>query len=506
MPSPEIVSTNGSDHADAQAAPSPRPRKVDKPQGRPRRVVILGGSFGGAYTARTLERYADLDVEIVVVDRNNYFIFYPLLVEAGTGALQPSHCVVSIRRFLGRSRFIMAEVDAIDFEKRCVSYKIVGEDSEEQVCVLEYDHLVIALGCITLQPPVPGLAEHGYELKTLAQAVALRDRAVQLLEQASAIDDAKKRCALLHLVVVGGGYTGVEVAGEYHAYMSEAAVHYPRLNPRDVKITLIDRGDRILKSLDESLSTWSTEHLARRGIDVRLNLSIKEIGEGTVTLTDGSEIASYTCVWCAGIQPNPIVKQLGLPTEKHGYIDCDRQTRVKGHDRVWAVGDLAYNPNGEGGSYPATAQMAQGLGEAAGRNIARAINGRELKESKVTDKGQIAAFGKFDAVAQLFGIKLSGFPAWWLYRTVYLAKMPGFGRKIRVAMDWTMDMITRRDFVELGLHRVVRAARLADKQEAPQTEPHPADNGSFNPPDHLEGGEATDRSHEQPAAQLAANS
>ena len=452
MPSPEIVTTNG--------------HPVPARQNRPRRVVVLGGSFGGAYTARTLEQHAEADVEIVVLDRNNYFIFYPLLVEAGTGALQPSHCVVSIRRFLGRSRFIMAEVDGVDFERRCVTYKVVGEDSEEQRCALEYDHLVIALGCVTLQPPVPGLAEHGYELKTLAQAVALRDRAVQLLEQASAIDDPAKRCALLHLVVVGGGYTGVEVAGEYHAYMREAAAHYPRLDPKDVKITLVDRGDRILKSLDESLSTWSTQHLARRGIDVRLNTSVKEITEGVVTLTDGSEIDSYTCVWCAGIQPNPIVKKLGLPTEKHGYIDCDRSTRVKGHDRVWAVGDLAYNQNGKGGSFPATAQMAQALGEAAGKNIARALEGREPRDAEVSDKGQIAAFGQFDAVAQLFGIKLSGFPAWWLYRTVYLAKMPGFGRKVRVAMDWTLDMLTRRDFVELGLHRVVRAAREAAKVEA----------------------------------------
>ncbi len=462
MPSPEIVSTNGS-NGHAPPVPDRAPERATAPD-RPRRVVVLGGSFGGSYTARTLERLADPDVEIVVIDRNNYFIFYPLLVEAGTGALQPSHCVVSIRRFLGRSRFIMAEVDGIDFDRRCVNYKIVGEDSKEQICAVEYDHLVIALGCITLQPPVPGLAEHGYELKTLAQAVALRDRAVQLLEQASAIDDVEKRRALLHLIVVGGGYTGVEVAGEYHAYMSEAAEHYPRLDPKDVKITLVDRGDRILKSLDESLSVWSTKHLNNRGIDVRLNTSVKSIDEGTVTLTDGSAIPSYTCVWCAGIQPNPLVKQLGLPTEKHGYIDCDRESRVKGMDRIWAVGDLAYNPNGEGGSFPATAQMAQGLGEAAGANIARALDGKPPRETKITDKGQIAAFGKFDAVAQLFGIKLSGFPAWWLYRTVYLAKIPGFGRKIRVAADWTMDMLTRRDFVELGLHRVVRAARDAGKR------------------------------------------
>ena len=461
--------------------------------GRKRQVVILGGGFGGAYCASTLERkIAGLfdpldDVEVILIDRHNYFIFYPLLVEAGTGGLQPSHAVVSIRRFLKRkARFIMGEVQGVDLTARTVRYRVVGEEGPG-CCEVQYDHLVIALGTVTLQPPIPGLREFGYEMKSLAQAVALRDRAVQLLEHASAIDDPDKRRALLHLVVVGGGYTGIETAGEYEVYMKSAARYYPRLKPEDVKVTVVDRSDRILKVLDRELSEYSTRHLIERGIDLRLKTEVKEVGEDFVRLTDGTTIASHTLVWAAGIAPNPLGKELveaGLPADRHGYLLADRDGRITGYDNVWGVGDLTVNPDKDGRAYPATAQAALGIGVAVGKNLDAVLRGRPTRPIDLTDKGSLAAFGRFDAIAETFGFRFTGFVAWFLWRTVYLMKMPGLGRKLRVAADWTMDLLSRRDYVELGVHRIVRANKRAAERERDPGAPHrpgPSTPGSVQP-------------------------
>ena len=454
------------------------PAAGDRPvPGRKKQVVILGGGFGGSYCARTLEkrlRHAGDDVDILLIDRNNYFIFYPLLVEAGIGGLQPKHAVVSIRQFAGRRvRFAMGEVKRVDFQSRTVTYEVVGEDDPDEWCTAEYDHLVVALGTVTLQPPIPGLREFGYEMKTMVQAIALRDRVVQLLEQASAIDDQAKRRALLHMVVVGGGYTGIETAGEYQHYMKTAAKRYPRLSPDDVKMTVIDRSDRIMKVLDESLSKWSTDHLVERGIDLRLRAEVAEIHEDHQILKDGTRLDSYTLVWAAGIAPNPLLKTLikdgEIECDHHGYMVCHPDGRVKGPPDVWGVGDSAVNYDRHGNPNPATAQAALREGVAVGKNVAHVLRGEPTEKLDFVDLGQIAAFGRFDAVAQLLGkFKFKGFIAWFLFRSTYLAKMPGFFRKVSVAVDWTMDLVSRRDYVQFGVHRVVRAAPdAADEQQDP---------------------------------------
>ncbi len=227
----------------------------EKPEGMIR-IVILGGGFGGAYCMQYLEKALfwrpELreKVEIVLIDRNNYFAFSPLLVEAGTGSLQPSHAVVGLRRFCKHARFVSAEVVDFDLDTKKVDYRITGEPG---VCTTEFDHLVLSMGTVTLKPPVPGLKEHGFEMKNLSDAIALRDRVVRLLERANAIDDLEKRRELLTLTVVGGGFTGIEVVGEFDQYMKKAVRYYPRLSEDDVKVVLLNRGDRLLGSLHEDL-------------------------------------------------------------------------------------------------------------------------------------------------------------------------------------------------------------------------------------------------------------
>ena len=427
------------------------------------RILILGGGFGGAYCANTIAKKLrwkpDLEgeVEVVLMDRNNYFIFYPLLIEAAVGSIQPTHTVVGLRKFCPKARFLQATVKDIDLDHGHVSYQVTGQDDCRE---MTYDHLVLAMGSVTLKPPVPGLKEYGYEMKSLSDAVGLRDRVIQLLEQASAIDDRKTRRELLHLTVVGGSFTGIEVAGELYEYMQDAADFYPQLDKKDVRLTVINRGDKLLKALDEKLGEYAAKHLTEKGVEIKMNASASAVHADSVELKDGTKLPARTVIWCAGIEPDPTIKYFDVPVDKHGYILCERDLRVKGRDNVWALGDAAVNPDAKGDAYPATAQAALRQGVICGKNIVRAMSGEETKTADFVNEGMIAAFGRGDAVAQVMGVRLTGWFAWWLFRTVYLLKMPGFGRKLRVAADWTLALLSGREYVAFGLHKL-------DKTDAP---------------------------------------
>ena len=420
---------------------------------RPQRIVILGGGFAGAYCAQALQRQRGLDAEVVLIDRNNYFVFTPLLIEAGTGSLEPRHAVVPIRAFLKTAEFMMAEVTGVDLERRHVTYCLVGADAEQTI---DYDHLVIALGSVTRLPDVPGLREHGFELKSLADAVALRDRAIALLERANATADPDERRALLHFVVIGGNFTGVEAAGEGHMFMQEAARLYRHVHSSEATVTLVELGDRILGALGDDLSEYAATKLRRRGMTILLGTTVTDITREQVTLSDGSTLRTHTAIWCAGIAPNPITENWALPVDRRGYILCDRDLRVQGMDNVWAIGDGAVNADAGGNAYPATAQHAIQQGRVLAGNLAAVLRGRPTRPCDIKSRGSLAAIGCRTGVAKVYGIKLSGFAAWWLWRTVYLLKMPTLARKVRVALDWTIDVFFSRDYVQLGLHRTTR--------------------------------------------------
>lgn len=302
-------------------------------------------------------------------------------------------------------------------------------------------------------PSIQGLRRYGFQLKSLADAVALRDRAIRLLELAEATPDPRKRRALLHFVVVGSNFTGVEVAGEFDIFLKHASRYYKNIKPSDCKVTLVEIADCILPVLDTDLSSYAEEHLRERGINIRLHTTVSRVGASRITLNDDSQLYTCTVVWCAGIAPNPLVSNLSLPTDKRGYILCENDFRVKGFDNVWAIGDCAVNPDPQGNPYPATAQHAVGEAKCAAKNIARAMRDQETIPCDLASRGALAALGCRTAVAKVFGIKLSGFIAWFLWRTVYLFKMPGWARRLRVALDWTMGLLFKRDYVQLGVHR-----------------------------------------------------
>jgi len=415
------------------------------------RIVILGAGFAGAYCAQALERKLDrASSSILLLDRNNYFVFHPLLVEAGAGSLEPRHAVVSIRAFLRSTTFLMADVISVEPVNRRVVCRVAGEPTTQEI---GYDHLVLALGSITRLPEVPGLARYGLEMKTLADAVQLRDRAIQMLERADACDDAARRRALLQFVVVGGNFTGVEVAGELQVLMSQARRHYPRVRREEIGVTLVELSGRILSNLDVDLAEYAEQQLSRRGIAVKLNTTLTGIEEDKVSFSGGAVLPAHTVIWCAGIQPHPLIAQTGLPTTPQGYLICEPELRVRGQENVWAAGDCASIPDPDGKPYPPTAQHAVREGAHLAANLARALSGEPLLPFRYASRGSLVPLGCRTAVAKVFGVKLAGFPAYFLWRTYYWLKMPGWSRKFRVALDWTADLIFARDIVQLGFHR-----------------------------------------------------
>ncbi|MCP3904517.1 MAG: NAD(P)/FAD-dependent oxidoreductase [Planctomycetes bacterium] len=413
------------------------------------RIVIVGGGFAGAYCAQRLNRILRRrDVEVVLIDRHNYFVFYPLLVEAGTGSLEPRHAVVPIREFLDRGEFVMSEVTDVDVRRRRVIHTLKGSDRREE---MSYDHLVLACGSVTRMPDIPGLRERGFQLKSLADAVALRDRAILMLEMANATKDRTMQEALLRCVVVGGSFTGVEVAGEFDELIRRAVRRYPHVAPDACGMTLVEMGDRVLPPLGADLSDFALRHLRRRGIDVRLKTTVREVGEDFVTLDTGTRLPTRTVIWCAGIEPDPLVRRLDVPTDERGYIRCARDGRVEGFDDLWAIGDAAVNRDAGGHAYPATAQHAVQLGTAVADNVDRALRGAATRPCDLKTRGSLAAIGCRTGVARIFGFKLAGFPAWFLWRTVYLLKMPRLSRRVRVALDWTINLFFSPDYVQLGM-------------------------------------------------------
>lgn len=421
------------------------------PAGAKRRVVILGGGFGGAYAAQELCRLLSRsDFEVTLIDRNNYLLFYPLLVEAGVGVIEPRHVVVPLRKFMRGGDFRMAEVLGVDFAEQQVEFKVIGSDLPER---MHYDHLIFGLGSLTRIPTnIPGLREHGFQLKSLTDAVELRDRAIRLLELANTVRDPVRRKALLSVVVIGANFTGVELAGEYQAFLEEAAKDYPNVQKGDIRLTMLEYGERILPAVDPELAEWCHRTLSERGLDIRTKTTVTEIGEDYAVLTTGERIPASTVVWAAGIAPSPMIAKFGLPTNERGYIECERDLRVKGFDNVWAIGDAATVFDANGKPYAATAQTASRQGPLAARNVVATMQGQPTQPFEFKVLGSFAAIGHRSAAAEVMGRNVTGFLGWVMYRGAYLMKMPTFGMKLRLLMDWTLELLMRSTPVQIGVH------------------------------------------------------
>ena len=412
----------------------------------PTRLLILGGGFGGVETARRLERLlrGRGDIEITLVSRDNFFLFTPMLHEVAASDVDITHIVSPLRALLRRARIIVGEVRFVDLAQRRV---VVSHGLDRHDHQLEYDHLVIALGSTTNFYGLPGLADHALTMKTLGDAIHLRNRVIALLEQAATECDSGDR-SLLTVVVAGGGFAGVETIAALNDFIRDALELYPRLQQTDVRTVLVHAGGHILPELGEKLGVYAAQRLTARGVEILTGARVQSVDGQGVTLTDGRQIPSRLVVWTAGTSPHPLLQQLPCALD-HGRVVVDETLCVPGWAGVWSLGDCAVVPDSRtGGTHPPTAQHALREARTVARNIVAALDGRPARAFAFRTLGQLAAIGRRTGVARMFGVNFSGFLAWWLWRTVYLSKLPRLEKKLRVAIDWTLDLVFAKDVVQ----------------------------------------------------------
>ncbi len=399
-------------------------------------VVILGGGFAGLATARALERRRD--VAVTVVARENYSLFTPMLPEVASGGIEPRHIAQPLRVALRSSTFELGEVTAVDFDRKVVR---VGETTTQGTREVTYDALVIALGATTSTHHIPGAGDHTYPLDTLDDATRLRRATIAMLELAAPSTDRAERREALTFVVVGGGFTGVEAAGELQGYVRRVVRYYPGIARGDVRVILVAGSDDLLHQLPARFGKRAAKMLAARGIEVVLSDDVASVDAGGLSLKSGKRYASRTIVWSAGVRPSPLVETFDLRKSKHHAIEVGPDFAVPQRENVWALGDCAAIPKPGGGSYPQTAQDAVREGALLARNIGAAFHGRKQRAFRYASPGMMASLGARQGLAELGpGIMIAGFPAWLLWRGYYLSRLPGLGRKVRVALDWFLNL------------------------------------------------------------------
>lgn len=445
--------------------PCPAPNGV-----RVKRIVILGGGFAAIATAQRLEkRLRPEEAELVLISRENFSLFTPMLPEVSSGALDVRHIVTPIRSQLRRTRFILADVTGIDVQARSISFThTLTGDCE----VMPYDHVVVAIGAATSTFNLPGVAERAFALKTLEDAGILRNRFMWLLELADTVEDDAERARLLTIVVVGGGFTGVEATGEMVELFRSVKRFYPHVRRADVRIVLVEGGKTLLPGLPARMGEYSARDLERRGVQVLTGDGVRLADDEGLELQSGRRIETRTIVWSAGVRPRSLAGSSQLPQGKHGTIEARPDMSVPGHPGVWAIGDCAAIPDGKGGYYPPTAQHAIREGPVLADNIAASLRGQATKPFRYSALGMMASLGARKAVAQLPGDRvLTGFPAWFLWRSYYLSRLPGLDRKLRVAFDWSLELLFPRDISELRVYsRRAQSSAAADAGLVPRDE------------------------------------
>jgi NADH dehydrogenase len=430
--------------------------------------VVLGGGFGGVYTAMHLERRLGPSVEITLVSRENFFLFTPMLHEVAASDIDITHLVSPLRALLGRATVFVGEVVAIDCQSRSVTVRHGTEAHEHQ---LPFDHLVIALGSITNFYGLPGLERHALTMKTLGDAIHLRNEVI------AAMEEADSECSTggtrpLTFVVVGGGFAGVETVAGVNDFVREGLRYYRRIDSRRVRTVLIHAGSVILPELGEKLGRYAQQELGRSGVEIMTNAKVAECGGDVVRLADGRSIASHLVVWTAGTSPHPLIHDLPCRLD-HGRIVVDETLAVPGWHGIWALGDCAVVPDRRTGKpFPPTAQHAIRQARTAARNIAASVEGKPPVPFRFRTLGQLAAIGRRTGVARVLGVNFSGFFAWWLWRTIYLSKLPRLEKKVRVAIDWTLDLVFSKDFVQFLTVRSQTVSTAVAGSEHQM--PHPA--------------------------------
>ena len=422
-----------------------------------KRIVIVGGGFGGMRTAECLEERlgADPSVSVTLVSDTNALLFTPMLAEVAGSSLEPSHISTLLRSSLHRTDFIRGRAVKIDLAQRRV---ILGNDSPDLSTGpprIPYDHLVLALGSVSNYLGMPNIEKYAFGFKSLLDAIRIRNHVIEMFERADRESDPFRRRPLLTFVIAGGGFAGVELAGALNDFAHGILADYPNLRSEEVSVVLVHARDRILPELSESLARYAQQQMEERGVRFRLNNRLTDAQPGMTILSDG-QISTATLVWTAGSAPNPLLKSLPVERDQRGAVVVDDTFAVKGHRDLWALGDCAaVSDTKHGKTCPPTAQFALRQAEVLAKNIHAQLEGRPTRSFHFDSLGAMCVVGHQTACAELTipfvrtrSLRFSGLLAWMMWRGIYLSKLPGIERKIRVLMDWTVELFFPRDIVQ----------------------------------------------------------
>jgi NADH dehydrogenase len=426
------------------------------------RILVLGGGFGGAYTARHLERLLGPDeAEIVLISRHNYFMMTPLLFEVGAGVLDARAIANPIRSILRSTRFVEGSVERIDAEQKVVTVR----RSLGDVSAYPYDQLVLGLGGSVNLSFLPGAAEHALTYSSIVDAFLLRNMVSLLFEMADAETDPARRAALLRFVIIGGGHVGVELMGELSEFVHRVARSFPRLRAEEIGFDLIQSGPRIMPEMSEPLAAYAAAALERRGVRIRTHTRVARIEKGRVHLPDGETIAATTIIASTGVTPSPVLADLPLAKDPRGRVVTDATMRSTSHPEVWALGDNAAIPSPDGKTYPPLAQHAVRQARVLADNIAAALRGSAaLQPFRYESQGTLATLGQRDGVAVLRGLPVRGLPAWVIWRAYYMLQTPELYRRLRILIDRTLALFFKPDIINFDLSGEERALRWVAEQ------------------------------------------
>lgn len=432
-------------------------QRWNPPGGKKHRVAIVGGGFAGLYTAMDLDSALGhhKDLEILLIDRNNYFLFPPLLPSAATGTVESRQVTFPFRRILETTNIVfhMANVEKIDPAQQLVYTTATADNRITQQ--VNYDYLVLCPGSTTQTFGTPGVTEHAMFMRELADAMAVRDRVIGFFEQAATMSSREAKEELLRFVIVGAGPTGIEVATELHDLIYHVLLNrYPEVDAGLIDIVLVQSGDQILPGWDSGVVALAQSQLAKLRIRLALNARVASVGEDTVVIKSGGEsqqLKTRTCIWCAGVQPSPLLKSTGLVLDRSGRATIGDDLRAAGQERVFVLGDSAYLVDERTKRpLPPLGQVAFQQGPHAARNLVRLLQGKPTLPFRYFDFGALVSVGEHYAAVRLLGVNLSGFIGWLVWRALYLMKLVGTSNKIRVLLDWTLDLLIERSITQIG--------------------------------------------------------
>jgi NADH dehydrogenase len=401
-------------------------------------TLILGGGFGGGYVARYLGSRG-----ATIVSLENFMLFTPMLPEAASGMLEPRHCVIPLRMMCPHAELLLGRAVGLDEDAATVSVETDFGTHE-----LGYHNLVIALGSVSRTLPIPGLADHGLGFHDLADAIRLRNHVLRRLEVAAAVLDPADAARELTFVFVGAGYAGVEALAELSDLVRDALRYYPTLRDVPQHWVLVDAAPKILPEIPSRLGEYAADLLARRGVDIRVSTTLEQAEPDSITLSDGSRIETHTLVWTAGVRAQPALERFGLPLDDRGRVRVDSLLRVEGRTNVWALGDGARVPNEATPDHPDPPTSQHALRQS--RRLTKNLLG-EPRPYRFRMLGQVATLGRYRGIAEVPGLRLRGFAAWWLTRSYHLYQVPLLSRKLRIVADWTVALLFRRDIAEFSM-------------------------------------------------------